>query len=129
MIPHRLAQKRDVRRLGQRRGLACHRDFGPGRGEVRQGSHRLCNNESDGSTNGSLPASAVSVSGKDASLTLKSGCAFTGNSALGTVEAAIYNDGATVTNEGCAFKDNTSENGADPNYAGDGKLKGDPIEG
>lgn len=89
----------------------------------------ICNNESDGSTDGSLPASAVSVSGKDASLTLKSGCAFTGNSALGTVEAVIYNDGATVTNEGCVFKDNVSENGADPNYAGDGKLKGDPIEG
>lgn len=84
-------------------------------------------NSSDGSTDGALPASAVSVSGKDAQLTLKDGCAICDNEGLGTVEAALYNDGATVVNEGCSFTGNTAETGDNPDYAGDGKLKGDEI--
>lgn len=84
-------------------------------------------NASDGSADGSLPASAVSVSGKDASLTLKSGSAIRDNAGTGAVEAALYNDRATVVNEGCAFEGNASETGDNPDYAGDGKLKGDTI--
>ena len=87
----------------------------------------VCNNASDGTGEGALPASAVSISGKDASLTLKEGCSISDNVANGTVEAALYNDGATVVNDGCMFEGNTTENGDNPDYAGDGKLKGDKI--
>lgn len=87
----------------------------------------ICGNASDGSASGKLAASAVSVSGKDASLTLKEGCAITGNAGTGPVEAAVYNDGATVVNEGATFEDNASETGDNPNYAGTGKLKGEKI--
>lgn len=87
----------------------------------------VCNNASDGSASGKLAASAVSVSGKDASLTLKEGCAVENNAGSGPVEAAIYNDGATVVNEGAAFEGNTAEAGENPDYAGTGKLKGEEI--
>ncbi len=84
-------------------------------------------NASDGSGEGSLPAAAVSVSGKDASLTLKEGCTISGNTATGSAETALYNDGATVENEGATFEGNTSEKGANPDYAGTGKLSGEKI--
>ena len=87
----------------------------------------VCNNASDGSASGKLAASAVSVSGKDASLTLKEGCAVENNAGSGPVEAAVYNDGATVVNEGAAFAGNTAEAGENPDYAGTGKLKGEEI--
>ena len=85
----------------------------------------VCNNASDGSASGKLAASAVSVSGKDASLTLKEGCAVENNAGSGPVEAAVYNDGATVVNEGAAFAGNTAEAGENHDYAGTGKLKGE----
>lgn len=87
----------------------------------------VCNNASDGSASGKLAASAVSVSGKDASLTLKEGCAVENNAGSGSVEAAVYNDGATVVNEGAAFEGNTAEAGENPDYAGTGKFKGEEI--
>ena len=87
----------------------------------------VCNNASNGSASGKLAASAVSVSGKDASLTLKEGCAVENNAGSGPVEAAVYNDGATVVNEGAAFAGNTAEAGENPDYAGTGKLKGKEI--
>lgn len=87
----------------------------------------VCNNASDGSTSGKLAASAVSVSGKDASLTLKEGCSVENNAGSGSVEAAVYNDGATVVNEGAIFAGNTSEAGENPDYAGTGKRKGEEI--
>lgn len=87
----------------------------------------VCNNASDGSASGKLAASAVSVSGKDASLTLKEGCAVENNAGSGPVEAAVYNDGATVVNEGAAFEGNTAEAGENPDYAGTGKFKGEEI--
>ena len=43
------------------------------------------------------------------------------------MEAAVYNDGATVVNEGAAFAGNTAEAGENPDYAGTGKLKGEEI--
>lgn len=84
----------------------------------------ISGNESDGSavSTDKFAASAVSVSGKDASLTLKEGCTISGNAGTGDVAAAIYNDGATVTNEGATFEDN-----APADYAGTGKLKGEEI--
>lgn len=85
-------------------------------------------NKTDGSDPGSLPASAISVSGSDAVLTLEEGCGVGGNEGAGDVEAAIYNSGATVKNEGAVFEDNTAEYGENPNYAGDGKLSGEDIE-
>ena len=84
-------------------------------------------NSTDGSATDVLPASAISVSGEDAVLTLEEGCIIRGNSGTGDVEAAIYNDGATVENEGAIFEENTSEAGENPNYAGEGDLEGDEI--
>ena len=73
-------------------------------------------------------ASAVSVSGKSASLTLKEGSSITGNAGSGSAIAAIYNDGATVVNEGGSVTNNTAEGGDNPNYTGTGKFKGEPFE-
>lgn len=87
----------------------------------------VCNNVSDGSTSGKLVASAVSISGKDASLTLKKDCVIKDNTGNGPVEAAIYNSGATVVNEGATFEGNAAENGESHDYAGTGKLKGEKI--
>ena len=74
-------------------------------------------NASDGSAaSGAFAAAgAVGVSGKDASLTLKEGCAIVDNVGTGAVEAAVYNDGATF------------EGNAPADYAGTGKLKGEEI--
>lgn len=89
----------------------------------------IMGNQSNGSlAAGKDGASAVSVSGKDASLTLKEGCTIANNAGTGSAVAAIYNDGATVINEGAVLKDNTSENGDNPHYAGTGKFKGDAFE-
>ena len=68
-----------------------------------------------------------SVSGEDAVLTLEEGCIIRGNNGTGDVEAAIYNDGVTVENEGAIFEENSSETGENPNYAGEGDLEGDKI--
>ena len=84
-------------------------------------------NSTDGSATDALPASAISVSGEDAVLTLEEGCIIRGNNGTGDVEAAIYNDGATVENEGAIFEENSSETGENPNYAGEGDLEGDKI--
>lgn len=89
----------------------------------------ITGNASDGSLSaGKNGASAVSISGKDASLTLKEGCAISGNTGTANAVAAIYNDGATVINEGAVLEDNTNQNGDNPHYAGTGKFKGDPFE-
>lgn len=79
-------------------------------------------------TDGKEGASAVSVSGKSASLTLKEGSQITGNQGSGNAVAAVYNDGATVVNDGGTVSGNTAQNGDNPNYAGNGKFKGDPYE-
>lgn len=84
-------------------------------------------NFTDGSATDTLPASAISVSGEDAVLTLEEGCIIRDNNGTGDVEAAIYNDGATVENRGAIFEENSSEIGENPNYAGDGDLEGDEI--
>ena len=84
-------------------------------------------NVCDGADSGEC-ASAVSVSGKSASLTLKEGSSITGNQGSGDAVAAVYNDGATVVNDGGTVAGNTAEKGDNPNYGGTGKFKGDPYE-
>ena len=88
----------------------------------------ITGNTTDGSgVAEAVAASAASVSGKSAKLTLKEGCVISGCVGTGAVQAAIVNDGATVDNEGATFENNTVEQGDNPNYAGTGKLKGDEI--
>ena len=74
-----------------------------------------------------VAASAASVSGKSAKLTLKEGCTISNCVGSGSTLAAIVNDGATVDNEGATFEGNSVEQGDNPDYAGTGKLKGDEI--
>ena len=89
----------------------------------------ITGNVSDGSgASENLVASAVSVSGSDAHLTLKEGCTISDCVGIGDVMVALYNDGATVENEGATFENNTAEQGDNPNYAGAGKLEGEKIK-
>ncbi|MEA5020133.1 MAG: hypothetical protein VB027_07175 [Gordonibacter sp.] len=89
----------------------------------------VTNNVTDGTGYAeNFGASAVSVSGADAYLTLESGCTFSQCSASGAAVAALYNDGANVVNNGAVFSGNVSANGGNPNYAGTGTFEGAEIE-
>ncbi|MEQ3361464.1 hypothetical protein [Raoultibacter massiliensis] len=87
----------------------------------------LTGNASDGSGYAeNFGASAVSISGPDAYVTIESGCMISDCTGSGLAKAALYNDGANVANSGGSFSGNTSETDT-PNYAGTGTYEGDPI--
>lgn len=69
-------------------------------------------------------ASAVSISGADAYLTLEQGCVISDCAATGAALSAIYNFGGNVVNDGASLTGNTTEAGENANYSGTGSFEG-----
>ncbi|MEG0322689.1 MAG: hypothetical protein RR547_01450 [Raoultibacter sp.] len=88
----------------------------------------LTNNVTDGSGYAeNFGASAVSISGADAYVTIESGCTISSCVGSGSAVSALNNDGGNVINNGGTFTGNTSASGENPNYVGSGTYEGNEI--
>ncbi|NTU88347.1 MAG: hypothetical protein HGA54_00330 [Actinobacteria bacterium] len=89
-----------------------------------------CDSDGSGASSAALAASAVSVSGVDAYLTLEAGSAINDCDASGAALSAIVSSQGVITNNGATFSGNTSATAANPNYTdfdGTSKYAGTEI--